>query len=278
LLQPLRLIWRCTQNQHYLSKCFSLLTGFQTVFVQRVFHDIFASPTLGNQSHRENYHAFNPELGIAYEWNKVCLAYANVSRSFPPPSFDESLRVQEGMSGGEVFNPLQAQSAITLELGTRREVGPVSWDVAVYRSWVRNELLDLNNNLGQPLGTVDAPRTVHQGIELQLDVELARIPCWRMMRTKKKTDRIILVQSYTLNDFRFRHDTLCVTGTLASELNMNLGAQTNQSRLAKQVRLRSDPASDRAVLLHQEAVILPNYSRYGILRLRDGKHTLSEVI
>jgi hypothetical protein len=55
---------------------------------------------------------------------------------------------------------------------------------------------------------------------------------------------------------------------------MNLGAQTNQPRLAKQVRLQSDPANDRAALLHQQAVILPNYSGYGILRLRDGKHAL----
>ncbi len=195
------------ENQHYVSKCFSLLTGFQAVFVQRLFHDNFDSPTLGNQSHREDYYAFNPKLGFAYEWNKVCMAYANVSRSFQPPSFDESLRVQEGINGGEVFNALQAQSAITLELGTRGEVGPVSWDFAVYRSWVRNELLDLNNNLGEPLGTINAPKTVHQGIELQLEVELAHSVLARNAETKK-TDRVILVQSYTLNDFQFQHDAV----------------------------------------------------------------------
>jgi iron complex outermembrane receptor protein len=195
------------ENQHYVSKCFSLLTGFQAVYVQRVFHDNFDSPTLGNQSHREDYYAFNPKLGFAYEWNKVCLAYINLSRSFQPPSFDESLRLKEGMNGGEVFNVLQAQSAITLELGTRGEVGIFSWDFAIYRSWVRNELLDLNNNLGEPLGTVNAPKTVHQGIELQLEVELAHSLLARNADTKK-TDRIALVQSYTLNDFQFQHDAV----------------------------------------------------------------------
>jgi iron complex outermembrane recepter protein len=195
------------ENQHYLSKSFSILTGFQAVFAPRVFHDGLDSPTLGNQSHVERYYAFNPKLGFAYEWNKACMAYANVSRSFQPPSFDESLRVQEGTDGGEVFHALHAQTAITLELGTRGELGIVSWDFAIYRSWVRNELLDLNNNQGVPLGTVNAAKTLHQGIELQLEVELAHSLLVRNGDTKK-TDRIILEQSYTLNDFHFQNDVV----------------------------------------------------------------------
>src|SRR5208283_6154291 len=87
------------------------------------------------------------------------------------------------------------------------EVGPVSWDFAIYRSWVRNELLDLNNNQGEPLGTVNAPKTVHQGIELELELELAHSLLVRNADTKG-TDRIILVQSYTMNDFRFQNDAV----------------------------------------------------------------------
>jgi hypothetical protein len=70
------------ENQHYLSRNFSILTGFQAVFAPRVFHDGLDSPTLGNQSHVEHYYAFNPKLGFAYEWNKACIAYADVSRSY----------------------------------------------------------------------------------------------------------------------------------------------------------------------------------------------------
>lgn len=194
------------ENRHYLSEALSLLTGFQAVYVERAFHDAYRSATLGDQSHREHYAAFNPKLGLAYEWAKGCLAYANASRSFQPPSFDESLRVQGGTAGGEVFNPLRAQTALTLEVGTRGEAGPFAWDLALYRSWVRNELLDLNNRLGEPLGTVNAPRTVHQGLEAGLEAEFARALLARGAAAGAKADRLVLAQSYTLNDFSFRHD------------------------------------------------------------------------
>jgi iron complex outermembrane receptor protein len=193
-------------NQHHVSDSLALLTGFQAVYVKRVFHDTFRSATLGDQSHQEGYAAFNPKLGVGYEWAKNCLAYLNVSRSFQPPSFDESLRVQEGTGGGEVFNPLRAQTAITLELGTRGEAGPFSWDLAIYRSWVRNELLDLNNRSGEPLGTVNAPRTIHQGIEAGLEAELVHALLARGRETGAYRDRLVLVQSYSLNDFSFRHN------------------------------------------------------------------------
>jgi iron complex outermembrane recepter protein len=190
------------ENRHYFLKGFLLLTGFQAVFVQRQYHDNTASLTMGNQSTHENFYAFNPKLGLAYEWNDGCIAYVNVSRSFQPPSFDESLSVQA--NGGETFNRLEAQTGITLELGTRGEVGPVSWDFAIYRSWLRDELLGLNNNQGVPLGTVNAPKTIHQGIEFGAEVELAHSLLARNA-DPNKTDRIVLKQSYTWSDFYFQN-------------------------------------------------------------------------
>ena len=137
------------ENQYYFTKTVSLLTGFQAVYVDRIFKDRFKSPTLGDQSHDDHFLAFNPKLGMAYQWNDESLVYANVSRSFQPPSFDESLDIREGTDGGVVFHDLHSQHAITLELGTRGEKGPFQWDLALYRSWVRDELLDQNNDSGR---------------------------------------------------------------------------------------------------------------------------------
>src|SRR5581483_1156030 len=123
-------------------------TGFQAVYVERIFKDGFKSPVLGDQSHEMHFLAFNPKVGLAYEWNDKCLAYFNVSRSFQPPSVEVSVGIQEGEDGGQVFHPLHSQKAITLELGTRGESGPFNWDLALYRSWVRDELLELNNAQG----------------------------------------------------------------------------------------------------------------------------------
>ncbi len=59
-----------------------------------------------------------------------------------------------------------------MEIGTREESGPCNWDIALYRSWVRDELLDQNNDWGEPLGTVNAPHTIHQGVKVGLVARL----------------------------------------------------------------------------------------------------------
>ena len=107
-----------------------LLTDFQMIYVNRVFRDGCKSATLGDQSHRDAFLDFNPKAGVAYEFNRSALVYFDASRSFQPPSFDESLTVVEGTGGGQAFHELNAQQAITLELGTRGERGPLEWDPA----------------------------------------------------------------------------------------------------------------------------------------------------
>ena len=215
------------ENQHNFTRTFSLLTGFQAVYVNRVFKDRFKSPTLGDQSHDDHFLAFNPKLGVAYRWNEQSLIYVNASRSFQPPSFDESLGIQEGVDGGEVFHDLHSQHAITLELGTRGKAGPFQWDVAFYRSWVSDELLDQNNAQGEPLGTINAPRTIHQGIEAGLETELLHAilvhsaPVLPAKDAKasdipRTTDRLILEQTYTFSDFRFDDNPVYGTHRVAA--------------------------------------------------------------
>ena len=215
------------ENQHYFTGHLSLLMGFQAVYVDRIFKDRFKSPTLGDQSHDDHFLAFNPKVGVAYEWNKESIVYLNGSRSFQPPSFDESLGVQAGTDGGEVFHDLHSQHAITLELGTRGELGPFQWDVALYRSWVRDELLDQNNDRGEPLGTINAPKTIHQGIEAGLETELFNSLLVRQqpvvggkdekppVSAPRPTDRVVLEQTYTFSDFRFDDNSVYGTHRIA---------------------------------------------------------------
>ncbi len=216
------------EDQFHLTKQFSVLAGFQAVYVNRVFHDNYRSATLGNQSHDDRFRAFNPKGGVAYQWNEKSLVYLNLSRSFQPVSFDESIGIQEGTDGGEVYHDLEPQHAITLELGTRGEAGPLTWDVVLYRSWIHHELISLNNSQGVPLGTVNANGTIHQGLEVGAEVELARsllvrgsqpdrgkdikdgkdAKDERGTRPENKPDRLVLVQTYNLNDFRFDDDAV----------------------------------------------------------------------
>jgi len=61
----------------------------------------------------------------------------------------------------QVFTPLQPQKAWTVELGTRGEEGRFEWDLALYRSWVRNESLDLYDAAGNDRGDVNVHSTIH---------------------------------------------------------------------------------------------------------------------
>ena len=193
------------ENQHYLTQAFSILTGCQFVYVQRAYWDRLNLPADGDQTNYEDYKSIDPKVGALYEWNDESQTYVNVSRSFEPPSFDESLETAD--DGDQLFNRLNAQKAITVEAGTRGKFGPCSWDVAIYRSWIEDELLDLTDGHGNALGTVNAPRTYHQGIEAELETELTH-GLLAHDADPGKEDRLSLEQTYTFSDFHFSHDSV----------------------------------------------------------------------
>jgi iron complex outermembrane recepter protein len=182
------------ENQHYVWDRLSILTGLQAMAVGRKF----VSPQMGN--HDENYRGLNPKLGVAYEWADHNITYVNFSRSFQPPSFDESLAVT---STGQMFNSLEAQKAWTIEIGSRGDLGRLTWDVALYHSWLRDELLNLNNAQGVPLGTVNAPRTMHQGIEAEVEVHF--------------TSKLKFTQAFVWNNFQFVRNAAYGNNTIAGQ-------------------------------------------------------------
>lgn len=136
----------------------------------------------------KDYDWFAPRLGILWEGPSGAQVYANVTRSIEPPNFSSLSPTVGG------FAPIEAQEAWTWEAGLRGRTDAVSWDVAVYRAELDNELLNfvVNPALGIPAATFNAGPTVHQGIEAGLDWRFAE--GWRLRQT------------YTLSDFHFDGD------------------------------------------------------------------------
>jgi len=155
------------EEQFYVIDRLALVGGMQWSFASRKTKDKFISD--GDNSGHPRYHAVSPKAGIRYEITENSQVFANFSRSFEPPSFGELSNVT---SGG--IRDLTPQKASTLEVGTRGDEGRISWDLAWYYSWVDNELLSLNDAAGNPLGTVNAYRTHHQGVELGTSLDLFR--------------------------------------------------------------------------------------------------------
>ena len=135
-----------------------------------------------NNSFDVTYSQVSPKLGARYEFTPVIQVFGNMSRSFEPPSFGE-------LAGGPAITQVRKQSAWTVEVGSRARMGDGAWDAAYYRAKLKDELLALNDGSGVPLSTVNAPSTVHQGVELGLN--------WAFYKSFQ------LRAAYLWNDFRF---------------------------------------------------------------------------
>ena len=189
------------EDQFYVTGQFSLITGAQAIFAERHFRDTFLTGP-ENQSHLQDYYGFNPKLGAIYEINHDTQAYVNFSRSFQVPSFESLVEFTEGLDSHPAYTPLQAQHAWTIEVGTRGAYSRVQWELSLYHSWFRDELLELNDIFGNDIGTQNVPRSIHQGIEASLGVDLLEDILFPM-QANRPGDRLSLGQSYTLNDFHF---------------------------------------------------------------------------
>jgi len=168
------------QDEFSVRDNLTLIVGAQWADSERRYEDQFLSN--GDQSLDATYTEWSPKLGVLWNASEHWTLFANVSDSFEPPSFGE-------LSGGPGVDLLDAQSARTVELGARGQIAGVRFDIVAYDARVRDELLGLNSPTGQPLGTTNAPRTTHRGLELGTDVALSKSVTWR--------------SSYLWNDFSF---------------------------------------------------------------------------
>jgi iron complex outermembrane receptor protein len=158
------------EDQLDVNARWTLIAGLQWTDSNRRYDDRFLGN--GDQSLDASYSRVSPKLGFLWKPGDEATVYGNLSDSFEPPSFGE-------LSGGPGVDLLDAQRARTVEIGTRGRNAFVQWDVSAYSARVRNELLGLNGPGGQPLGTVNAPRTEHQGLELGATVALTGTLSWQ---------------------------------------------------------------------------------------------------
>lgn len=138
-----------------------------------------------------NFDWFAPRLGLLWEADGGQQVYANLTRSVEPPQFSALVQAQI-----PEFVPVEAQQAWTIEAGTRGRRGPLTWDVAVYRMAVENELLSFLPGPDVPAATFNAGDTVHLGVEAGLD--------WKVW--EGEAHDLKLHQVYAWSDFRFDGD------------------------------------------------------------------------
>ena len=143
-----------------------------------------------DESFSRSYDGWSPKLGLRHDVSPAMQLFANVSRSFEPPSFGELT------GGATVIASLRPQRATTWEAGSRGEFAWGRYDFALYHARVTDELLAYTLNLGGvPVSTtLNVPKTMHRGIEFAADGRFGGGLEWR--------------QALLYNDFRFDNDPL----------------------------------------------------------------------
>lgn len=187
------------ENRHALSPRLELVTGVVASWARRDFDDRFL--TDGDQTDRQDFQGLSPKLGLLWETAAGLSLFANVARSFEAPSFGELANV-----GGDGLAQLEEQQATSVEIGTRGRHGRARWDVVLYHARLDDELLSLNDAVGNPLGTRNADRTLHQGAEVGFELALAE---------HASGGSLVLRQAYTWSRFRFDGDAVYGDNQLA---------------------------------------------------------------
>ncbi len=144
----------------------------------------------------KEYVGFSPSIGGRYEFDDAKQqVFANVSRSFEAPTFGEFNTARRA-------NPatLDAQSATTIEFGTRGEKGAFAWDAAYYYAFLEDEFIS-NTVIPGITTTVNARDTRHQGVEIGFEVSLLGGDI-----ANRDERQLILRQVAGWNDFRFHND------------------------------------------------------------------------
>jgi iron complex outermembrane receptor protein len=134
---------------------------------------------------RASYDQLSPKFGMLFEPRANLQFFLSYSRSHELPGFIELAQVAS-------FVPLSAQRAWTAEAGLRGKLGIARFDLSLYRARLDGEMLQFSLGPTIPAATFNAKRTLHQGVEAGLDLDLAS---WARLR-----------QVYQLNAFRFRDD------------------------------------------------------------------------
>jgi len=152
---------------------------------------------------RRSYRQFSPRIGLLWTPADRVQIFANASRSFEPPT------IADLTAGGAFpFAPLEPQRAWTGEVGARGQTGRLAFDIALYRAEVRGEFIDQLAPNGRTNVTVNADRTLRQGVEAGLDFFLLR-------NAGPAGLGLVARGVWTLNDFRFDGDPRFADNRLA---------------------------------------------------------------
>lgn len=270
-----------TEYDHRFNERLHLVANLQAVYNERNSEDVFPDPELrpwySHSSHKyryfhsqnitlnQSFNAFNPRVGAIYNAGekKDIQFFGNISSSYEPPTFDELVgtKVTDNIntSPKNLFAiKLDKQSSVTAEAGSRHEGTFFGWNISVYRSWVKNELLEVKDFVLGVKSTRNYPHTIHQGVELGWKA----VPLQGLFSASGK-DRLVLHGMYAYSDFHFSSGDYKgnkLAGMPAHYLTASL-EYSYPGKLFLALNIESQP--QQSPIDHSNTVYQPAYTIYG---------------
>lgn len=197
------------ENRFWFLPDVALMAGAKAFSSNRTYSNKggFTGGNAVPSSANETYSGINPKVGLLWQPLPDIQVFGDITGSRDVPDFSDL--VQQN-SLNTTFVPLRAQNAVTYEAGTRGRIDRLFWDLTLYRSEVRDELINfsINPGLGIPSATFNAPRTRHQGVEAAVSLDVAR-------DLIAPGDGLVVSQVWTHNDFRFIADPVFSNNQIA---------------------------------------------------------------
>ncbi|TCZ64362.1 TonB-dependent receptor family protein [Roseicella aquatilis] len=179
------------ENRLWVLPSLALVAGAKALRNERDFEN-----RLTGAQFSRTFDGFNPKLGLLWQPRAEVQVFGNVTRSQDVPDFSDLLQT---VSNRPTWIGLQAQRAWTVEIGTRGRFERGGWDLTLFRSTLRDQLLQFTIDPSIPAATFNAGNTVNQGVEFAARYDLGQ-------NLAAAGDRLTLGQVWTFNDFRFRND------------------------------------------------------------------------
>ncbi len=196
------------ENAFYLVPDVAIVTGVQGLnAIRRYTTDVISSGA--HQKDDADFTSASPKLGLLWDISPSAQTFVNVTRSYEPPIMSD---LTQTLGAGTNFTPLDPQRGLTYEAGTRGSEGIATWDVAVYRAEIRDELVNYTTSASIPAATFNARKTLHQGLEASLAVDVGVLAFGKVL---PRDDRLIIEQTYTWSDFSFDGDAVYGDNKLA---------------------------------------------------------------
>lgn len=190
------------ENRHHLTDELSLTAAISAAYSTRKNDREFSNPVAvppfytppapgALTSYDDSYTNIAPSLGLMHELNDIQY-FMGISRSFEPPSFSEAVTANIARD---------AQTANTLELGSRGTRSFAKWDATFFYSMVKDELLTITDPITLVSTTQNADDTIHYGIELGTELDLLG-NAWN----EEISNRLVFRGAYTYGSFKFDSD------------------------------------------------------------------------